>query len=152
MPLARISSDITNAPADRDGRQKRQKPAGRLARRTASPSDLWVYWHSESYGNLSRVREISVQGLVIETPQAIPVGETINLSFLLEKGQLRAQAVVRYVKPGFGLGLTFRIRTEVEDRTGLTALLTNIRVSGQLQDQPKEAENLSILTGKQVAQ
>jgi hypothetical protein len=150
MPPARISSDITNAPADRDARQKRQKPAGTLARRTAPPLDLWVYWHSESYGNLSRVREISVQGLVIETPQAIPVGETINLSFLLEKGLLRTQAVVRYVKPGFGLRLKFR--TKVEDRTGLTVLLTNIRVSCQLQDQQKEAENLSILAGKQVAQ
>jgi hypothetical protein len=150
MPPARISRDITNAPADCDVRQKRQKPAGTLARRTALPLDLWVYWHSESYGNLSRVREISAQGLLIETPQAIPVGETINLSFLLEKGQLRAQAVVRYVKPGFGLRLKFR--TEVEDRTGLMALLTKIRVPSQLQDQPKKTENLSIFTGKQVAQ
>ena len=150
MPPARISSDITNAPAERNARQKRQKPAGRLARRTASSLDLWVYWHSESYGNLSRVHEISAQGLVIETPQAIPVGETIKLSFLLEKGQLGTQAVVRCVEPGFGLGLKFR--TEVDDRTGLTALLTNIRVSCQLRHQPKEAENLSILTGKQVAQ
>jgi hypothetical protein len=150
MPPARISRDITNAPADRNAPQKRQKPAGTLARRTASPLDLWVYWHSETYGNLSRVREISVQGVVLETPQAIPVGETINLSFLLEKGQLRTQAVVRYVKPGFGLGLEFK--TEVADRTGLTALLTKIRASCQLQDQPKKTENLSILAGKRVAQ
>jgi hypothetical protein len=100
MPPARISSDITNVPADRNPRQKRQKPSGRLARRTASPLDLWVYWHSESYGNLSRVHELSIQGLLIETLRAIPVGETINLRFLLEKGQLRAQAVVRHVKPG----------------------------------------------------
>jgi hypothetical protein len=150
MPPARISSDITNARADRDARQKRQKPAGSIARRAGSPLDLWVYWHSESYGNLSRVREIGTQGLVIETPQVIPVGETINLGFLIEKGQLRTQAVVRYVKPGCGLGLEFR--TEGEDRTGLTALLTKLRVSCQLRDQPKKTENLSILTGKQVAQ
>ncbi len=150
MPPARISSDITNARADRDARQKRQKPAGTFARRTASPLDLWVYWHSERYGNLSRVGEISAQGLVIETPQAIPVGESINLSFLLEKGQLRTQAVVRYVKPGCGLGLKFR--AEFEDRKGLMALLTKIRVLSQFQDQPKKTENLSILTGKQVAQ
>jgi hypothetical protein len=150
MPPARISSDIINAPADRNARQKRQKPAGTLARRTAPPLDLWVYWHCESYGNLSRVREISAQGLVIETPQAIPLGETVNLSFLLEKGQLRTQAVVRCVKPGFGLRLKFR--TKVEDRTGLMALLAKIRVSSQLQDEPKKTEDLSIFTGKQVGQ
>jgi hypothetical protein len=150
MPPARISSDIANAPADRNARHKRQKLDGTLARRTAPPLDLWVYWHSESYGNLSRVREISAQSLLIETPQAIPVGETINLSFLLEKGLLRTQAVVRYIKPGFGLGLKFR--TKVEDRTGLMALLTEIRVSSQLHDKPKQTESLSVLTGKQVAQ
>jgi hypothetical protein len=32
------------------------------------------------------------------------------------------------------------------------ALLTKIRVSSQLQDQPKKTENLSIFAGKQVAQ
>ena len=68
----------------------------------------------------------------------------------MEEGQLRAQAVVRYVKPGFGLGLKFR--TEAEERRHLIPLLTKIRVSSQLQDHLKETENLSIVTGKQVAQ
>jgi PilZ domain len=139
MPTARVSSDMSNALADRNPRLKSQQPSRRLASRIASPLDLWFYWHSERYGYVSRVHDLRVQGLLVETPQAIPVGETVKLNFLVEKGQIRAQAVVRHVKPGFGLGLKFTA-IGVEDRPRLAALLTRIRVSSQLRDQLKQTE------------
>jgi hypothetical protein len=133
MATGRIFSDMIYAAAASISRLKSEQPSRRLTSRIASTSDPWVYWHSKQYGDLSRVHDLSIEGLSIETPQAIPVGEMIKLNFLVQEGQIRAQAIVRYLKLGFGLGLKF---TEIsgEDRPRLAALLTRIRVSSQLQN------------------
>jgi hypothetical protein len=51
-------------------------------------------------------------GLFIETPKAKHVGATTKLYFLVEEGQIRADAVVRHVKSGCGLGLKFNAVSE----------------------------------------
>src|SRR6266403_2594649 len=107
MTTGQGSSDMVNAPADSTPRLKNHQPSRRITLRNTSPSNLWVYWNSKKHGDLSRVYDLSIGGLLVETRQAIPIGETIELDFLVQEGQIRAQAVVRYVKNGFGVGLKF---------------------------------------------
>jgi hypothetical protein len=69
-------------------------------------------------------------GLFVETEKAREVDATIRLDFLVQEGQIRAEAVVRHVKPGRGLGLKFTALTE-EDGPRLTALMTRFRSSSR---------------------
>jgi hypothetical protein len=139
MSAGQISSDMLIAAAHGGPRLKGQQPSRRLASRTAPPSDLWVYWHSKRHGNLSRVHDLSIGGLLIETPEAIPVGETIELNFLAQEGHIGATAVVRHREPAFGLGLKFTA-IRAEDRPRLAALLTRIRAASQRRSQSKQSD------------
>jgi hypothetical protein len=65
-------------------------------------------------------------GLFVETEKAREVDATIRLDFLVQEGQIRAEAVVRHAKPGSGLGLKFTAMAE-EDGPRLTALVTRLR-------------------------
>src|SRR5437899_2887340 len=53
-------------------------------------------------------------------------GVLTRLSFLVQEGQIRADAVVRHARPGVGLGLKFTALSE-QDRPKLAALLTRLR-------------------------
>jgi hypothetical protein len=75
-------------------------------------------------------------GLFVETEEVRDVDATIRLDFLVQEGQIRAEAVVRHVKPGRGLGLKFTALTE-EDGPRLTALMTRLRSSSQSRTNPK---------------
>src|SRR5258708_22610133 len=107
MSAGQISSDMLMAAAHGSPRLKGQQPSRRLALRTAPPSDLWVYWHSKRHGDLSRVHDLSIGGLLIETSEAVPVGETIELNFLAQEGHIGAKAGGRHLEPPFRLGLYF---------------------------------------------
>src|SRR5260221_13927295 len=112
-----MSADMLIGAAHGGLRLKSHQPSRRLALRTAPPSDLWVYWHSKRHGDLSRVHDLSIGGLLIETTEAVPVGETIELNFLAQEGHIGAKAVVRHLEPAFGLGLKFTaIRAEDRPR------------------------------------
>jgi hypothetical protein len=52
-----------------------------------------------------------------------------KLHFLVEEGQIRAEAIVRHVKPGCGLGMEFRAVLE-EDRQRLAGLMKRLREFG----------------------
>jgi hypothetical protein len=65
-------------------------------------------------------------GLFLKTPRVKPVGTVVNLHFLVQEGQIRADANIRYVKSGGGLGLKFAAVSQ-EDRPRLAALLTRLR-------------------------
>jgi hypothetical protein len=54
------------------------------------------------------------------------VGEKTDLHFLVEEGQIRAEAVVCHVEPGRGLGLAFTAVRE-EDRSRLADLMKRLR-------------------------
>jgi len=75
-------------------------------------------------------------GLFVETEEVRDVDATIRLDFLVQEGQIRAEAVVRHLKPGRGLGLKFIALTE-EDGPRLTALMTRLRSSSQSRTKPK---------------
>ena len=65
-------------------------------------------------------------GLFIETPEARAEGAQVRLHFLVQEGQIRAEAVVRHIQSGKGLGLKFTALSE-QDRPKLAALLTRLR-------------------------
>ena len=69
---------------------------------------------------------MSMGGLFIETPQPRAEGILTRLHFLVQEGQIRADAVVRHAKSGVGLGLKFTALSE-QDRPNLAALLTRLR-------------------------
>jgi hypothetical protein len=57
------------------------------------------------------------------------VGAKTDLHFLVEEGPIRAEAIVRHVKPGRGLGLEF-ITVREEDRRRLAGLMKRLRGFG----------------------
>jgi hypothetical protein len=69
---------------------------------------------------------LSLGGLFVETQAARGVGSTVNLEFLVQEGQIRADAVVRRVEPGYGLALKLTAVIE-EDRPRLEALINRLR-------------------------
>jgi hypothetical protein len=101
-------------------------PSRRHYPRVDTPQGVWVYWHCKGLEDTSRVRDLSIRGLFVETAEQRDVDATIRLDFLVEEGQIRAEAVVRHVKRGSGLGLKFTALTE-EDAPRLAALMTRLR-------------------------
>jgi hypothetical protein len=77
-------------------------------RRIETPQGVCTIWRCGRTEDTSRVKDLSVGGLFIETKKICPVGATVELHFLVEDGEIRANATVRYVKPGSGLGLQFK--------------------------------------------
>ena len=94
--------------------------------RVATPGDVWVYWRCHGREDVSRVRDMSMGGLFIETPESRDEGVRARLDFLVQEGQIRADAVVRHGQSGVGLGLKFTALSE-QDRPQLAALLTRLR-------------------------
>ena len=111
-------------------------PSRRHHPRVATPDEVWVYWNCKGREDTSRVRDLSTGGLFVETAEVRDVDATIRLDFLVQEGQIRAEAVVRHVKPGRGLGLKFTALTE-EDGPRLTALMTRLRSLSQSRTNPK---------------
>lgn len=72
------------------------------------------------------MRDLSIGGLFLETPQTRAVGATTKVDFLVSEGQIRTDAIIRHVVPGRGLGLKFTGVTE-QDRRKFAALLQRLR-------------------------
>jgi len=71
---------------------------------------------------------MSLGGLFVETPTPRGLGCPVNLDFLVQEGQIRAEAVVRRVEPGNGLALKFTAVID-EDRSRLATLMNRFRQS-----------------------
>jgi len=100
-------------------------PSRRLYSRVETAESVWVYWNCEGRADVSPIRDMGMGGLFLKTNKARPVGAVVNLHFLIQEGQLRADAIVRY-KSGSGLGLKFAAICQ-EDRPKLAALMTRLR-------------------------
>jgi len=87
--------------------------------------DVWVSWRSNGRKETSRVRDLSLGGLFVETAKTTGVGASVKLYFLVQEGQIGAEAVVRHVKSG-GLGLKLSPMGD-EDQKRLKALITRLR-------------------------
>jgi hypothetical protein len=104
-----------------------QKPSypRRFFSRVETRVDVWVYWSFKEREETSRVRDLSLGGLFVETTKSTAVGASVKLNFLVQEGQVMAEAVVRHVKSG-GLGLKF-LAMRNEDQKRLKALIARLR-------------------------
>ena len=101
----------------------------RFSSRVAAPGDVYVCWGSAGYDDTSRVRDLSSGGLFLQTRKFKVVGAKTILHFLVEEGQIRAEAVVCHVEPGRGLGMKFTAVLK-EDRHRLAVLMKRLRSFG----------------------
>ena len=85
-----------------------------------------MFWNCKGREDVSRIRDLSAAGLFIETPKHFPNDTETKLHFLVQEGAISAQAVVRHVQPGSGLGLKF-VSVREEHRRQLAALINRLR-------------------------
>ena len=97
--------------------KKRVFHSRRQHKRVETPEGLWAFWQCGRTEDTSRVKDLSVGGLFIETLKVCRVDAPVELHFLVEDGEIRATATVRFVKDETGLGLQFKtVRSEDQGR------------------------------------
>jgi len=101
-------------------------PSRRFNSRIETPEGVWVYWRCYENDETARVRDVSLGGLFVETAKPRAVGSTAKVDFLVQEGPIRADAVVRHVEPGCGLGLKLTAVSD-GDRPHFIALLNRLR-------------------------
>jgi c-di-GMP-binding flagellar brake protein YcgR len=93
--------------------KKKTLHSRRQHKRVDNPESVWVYWRCGRSEDTSRVRDISIGGVFVETKKTLPIDADVELNFLVVDGGILAKAAVRYVLPGVGVGLQFKnVRTE----------------------------------------
>lgn len=105
-----------------------QVTTGPSRRRTSriSANDVWVYWESSAGRDISRVKDLSPSGLFIETRARKREGDLMNLHFLVQEGQIRAEAVVKHADAGRGVGMKIN-SLPTQDAMHLHRLLIRLR-------------------------
>ena len=106
-----------------------QKPSysRRALTRLPTSEDIWVCWQCNGRDDISRVLDISIDGLFIQTPHLkVKEGMQAKLDFLVQEGRIKADAIIRHVKGGDGLGLRF-VAVADDDRQRLKAMLSRLR-------------------------
>jgi hypothetical protein len=98
--------------------------------------EVWVCWQCNGREDISRVRDLGLGGLFLETKSHRAIGVATKIDFLVDEGQIRAEAVVRHIRPGNGLGLKFTALTD-QDRPHLAALIRRLRSIGPVIFSPR---------------
>jgi hypothetical protein len=86
---------------------------------------IWVYWHCDGRAETSTVLNIGRRGVLLETGKARPIDSIAQINFLVCKGQIRVEGVVRHVAGGRGVGLEFTA-IQAGDRRNLLQLLDRL--------------------------
>lgn len=84
-----------------------------------------VAWYGGGQQQVSRVETLSAGGLFVCGPITQPVGANIVLVFQVPGGVVQAEAVVRNVVPGKGMGVEF-VKMSDESRLLLAQLLKRL--------------------------
>ena len=114
-------------------------PTRRRHPRVRTPQGVFVLWRWGRTEDTSRVKDLSLGGLFVETKKVCPVDAGVKLNFLVEDGGITAGASVRHVKAGSGLGLQFK-SVRSEDRVRFATMikkLINNALADQLRSSPK---------------
>jgi PilZ domain len=98
--------------------------------RIATPKGIWVSWLHDASQNVSRVRDLNIGGLFIETKTPPPVGASITLLFSVPEGEIRSSALVRNVTAGEGMGVQF-VAMSQEHAVRLQTLFTRLLRSSE---------------------
>jgi hypothetical protein len=83
-------------------------------------------WNCNGEEDLSRIKDLSTGGLFLQTPIPKPAGVSIRIHFLVQEGEIKAEAVVRHAERGAGVGLKFLALSE-QGKPRLAALLKRLR-------------------------
>ena len=97
----------------------------RATPRTEANDRVYALWSSNGANDLSRVRNLNMGGIFIETPLPKKPGTSVNLDFLVDEGKISANAVVRHTEYGRGLGLKFTT-LDGQDRLRFGALMRRL--------------------------
>jgi hypothetical protein len=103
----------------------------RQTRRVETSKGVWVVWGRDRHErpeDTSRVRNLSADGLFIETRKTYPVGSTVALDFLVEDGAIRATANVRHLIPRVGMGLKFQT-IRGDDQAHFVKMITRLNLA-----------------------
>jgi PilZ domain len=98
--------------------------------RIPTPKGVWVSWQSDGQQNVSRVRDLNIGGLFIDTANPPAVGSSITLLFSVPEGEIRSSALVRNAIPGEGMGVQFVAMTQ-EHAVRLQTLFSRLLRSSQ---------------------
>ena len=82
-------------------------------------------WYGGDLQLLSPVKTLGMGGLFISAPNPPPVGTKLRLAFEVPGGSVWAEAVVRDLIPGEGLGVAFT-RMDLGDKLLLQKLLNRL--------------------------
>lgn len=115
-------------------------PSRRRTSRIPLAHDLWVYWESPSGRDISKVRDLSPSGLFLETRARKREGDLLQLHFLVQEGQIRAEAVVRHAASGHGLGMKIN-SVPTQDAPQLKRLLSRLRENPVVPFSPAPAKS-----------
>jgi len=101
-------------------------PVRRSTSRIETPDGVWAIWRCNDREMISTVRNVSPGGLFVEMASSRPVGAKAEVYFLVPEGAISAEAIVRHVQPGRGLGLKM---TEIRDadRARMVSLMRRLR-------------------------
>lgn len=99
----------------------------RLNSRVQTTDDLWAYWHCNGRAEVSRVQDVSLGGVFLETSTPHSVGSTAEIHFFVREGQISTEGVVRH-QTGRGLGFRF-MAVKNGDRPRLVSFVNRVRSS-----------------------
>jgi hypothetical protein len=87
--------------------QQRSRHFRRLSARIEAREDAWICWNYDGRDEFSRISNVGMGGIFIETTKTEKIGAKTKIDFLGGEGHIKAEAVVRHCKPSHGLGLKF---------------------------------------------
>lgn len=93
--------------------------------RIVLPNGMFVVWHGGDLQLFSRVKTLGMGGLFISAPNPPPVDTKLRLAFDVPDGNVKAEAIVRNVIPGQGMGVEFT-RMDLKGRLLLQKLLNRL--------------------------
>ncbi|HVH72062.1 MAG TPA: PilZ domain-containing protein [Candidatus Dormibacteraeota bacterium] len=93
--------------------------------RISLPKGMSIAWHGGDLQLFSRVKTMGMGGLFISAANPPPVGTKLRLAFEVPGGNVGAEAIVRNIIPGEGMGVEFT-KMDLKDRVLFEKLLKRL--------------------------
>lgn len=103
----RLSQWLKQLPADSEASDQRESRKQRRFERISLPKGMWAAWYGGGEQQTSRVGTLGMAGVFLCEPNPPVVGTNVRLAFEVPGGNVTAEAIVRSVEPGKGMGVEF---------------------------------------------
>jgi hypothetical protein len=97
----------------------------RRYQRISLPKGMVVAWYGGGQQQASRAQTLGMGGLFLSGSTTPPIGKDLKLLFEVPGGMVQADAVVRNIAPGEGMGVEFT-KINPQDRILLERLLSRL--------------------------